>query len=456
MTRAPLMLGVSGARGIVGETMTKDVVRRFAACWGRRLAAGADTRPTVCLGRDSRPSGAEFATAAAQGLTESGCDVLDLGVVATPTVGVMIGVVGAAGGVVLTASHNPSQWNGLKLLDAFGTAPPPEMAEDIIADFKSTDAIAPADDSGEVTEDERATDTHLARVLGMLDPMPVRSRAFAVVLDSVNGAGAVGGRRLLEHLGCELTHLGGTPDGQFWHTPEPVAENLTGLAEAVRSAGADVGFAQDPDADRLAIVDEQGRYIGEEYTLVLAAWRIWLDQPGASVVANLSTSRMIDDMAARFGGRVRRTAVGEANVAAGMRACEAAIGGEGNGGVILPTITWVRDSLSGMALVLDLMRRTGKTLSALVDDIPAYVILKEKLPLASRSDLAPALDRLQAGFQDARIDDCDGVRIDLDEGWAHLRPSNTEPIARIIVEAKDEETARSLIERVRVASGLVD
>ncbi len=453
MSDAPLMLGVSGARGIVGETMTDQVVRRFAACWGSSLARHVET-PRVCLGRDSRPSGGGFARAAAAGLSGAGCDVIDLGVVATPTVGVMIGASKSAGGVVLTASHNPSQWNGLKLLDAFGTAPSAECAGDIIEVFKSDAAVETAPRAGTVSEEVRATDTHVAKVLGGIDPMPIRDRGFRVVLDSVNGAGARGGAALLGHLGCSITHLGSEPDGEFWHVPEPIEENLSGLAGEVLRQGADVGFAQDPDADRLAIVDETGRYVGEEYTLVLAAWRVLMDNPGAVVVANLSTSRMIDDVAARFGGTVRRSAVGEANVAAAMRACGSPIGGEGNGGVILPSITYVRDSLSGMALVLDLMRREGKALSTLIAQIPRYVIVKEKYPLRARSDLAPALARVAGGFPDAKIDDCDGVRLDLPEGWAHIRPSNTEPIARIIVEASDAETAASLIERVRAVAGL--
>ncbi len=453
MSAAPLMLGVSGARGIVGETMTDQVVRRFAACWGARLArSGKVTR--VCLGRDSRPSGHAFAKAAAAGLAGAGCDVLDLGIVATPTVGVMIGAAQASGGVVLTASHNPAEWNGLKLLDEFGTAPNPELAGDIIGVFQGGEDVETAEQRGTVAEEPRATDTHVARVLGGVDPMPIRERGFQVVLDSVNGAGGPGAASLLGHLGCSLTHLGRATDGDFWHVPEPIAENLTGLADAVRDGDADVGFAQDPDADRLAIVDETGQYIGEEYTLVLAAWRVLLDNPGAAVVANLSTSRMIDDVAARFGGRVHRSAVGEANVAFLMRSCGAAVGGEGNGGVILPSITFVRDSLSGMALVLDLMRREGKPLSELVAEIPRYVIVKEKLPLAAREDLAPALERLRAGFPEAKIDDCDGVRLDLPEGWAHVRPSNTEPIARIIVEADDVAAAAELVARVREASGL--
>lgn len=454
MTDAPFMLGVSGARGIVGKTMTAEVARRYAACWGAQLVSDADSIPTVCLGRDSRPSGPELAAAAAAGLVAAGCAVIDLGIVATPTVGVMIGATGAAGGVVITASHNPTPWNGLKLLDHHGTAPPPEIAAEVIAAFRGNGDVETAASPESVTREPRGTDTHVSKVLGLIDPMPIRQRHFKVVLDSVNGAGAVGGRLLLEALGCELTHLGGEQHGDFWHTPEPTAENLTGLCEAVAAQGADVGFAQDPDADRLAIVDERGRYIGEEYTLVLAAWRVLLDHPAATLAANLSTSRMIDDLAARFGATVHRSAVGEANVAAVMAQQDAIVGGEGNGGVILPAITFVRDSFSGMALVLDLMRREGKTLSALVDEIPRYVIVKEKLELPARAALEPALAKMRSAFPEATIDDCDGIRIDLPEGWAHLRPSNTEPIARIIVEAATAEAAGGLLGRVRAATGL--
>ncbi len=454
MTDAPLMLGVSGARGIVGATMTGAVAKRFAACWGLRLGASSSARPLVCLGRDSRASGEELAAEAAAGLAAVGCDVLDLGIVATPTVGVMIGATKAAGGVVITASHNPSPWNGLKLLDAFGTAPSPEIAAEVIAQFSADHDVVTADMPGDIRQETRGTDTHVARVLGGLDPLPIVDCHYRVVLDSVNGAGCDGGRRLLEHLGCQVTHLGGMPDGQFWHTPEPLEVNLSGLATKVSECGADVGFAQDPDADRLAIIDENGAYIGEEYTLVLAAWRVLLEHPGASVVTNLSTSRMIDDLATRFGATVHRAAVGEANVAALMRHHSSMIGGEGNGGVILPAITWVRDSLSGMALVLDLMRREGKKVSELIDMLPRYVILKEKLSLASKQDLQPALDRLRAGFSKAKINDCDGVRVDLPEGWAHVRPSNTEPIARIIVEAETHSAAQALLDRVRGVADL--
>ncbi|MCH2135984.1 MAG: phosphoglucosamine mutase [Phycisphaerales bacterium] len=449
----PFMLGISGCRGIVGSTMTPQVAARLAACWGERLKA-EHSDPLVVIGRDSRPSGAALGAAAASALTSIGCRVVDLGIVATPTAGVVIGALQAAGGVLITASHNPGQWNGVKLLDHRGTAPPADLAGSIVERYN---AGGPEGIDAQVTEDVpfegRANDTHVAKVLGRIPPMRVASAAPRVLLDSVRGAGGPAGRRLLEAMGCDLVHLEAEPDGAFPRSPEPTAENLAQVGPKVVQAGAAVGFVQDPDADRLALLDEQGRYIGEEYTLALAAWAVLRDRPGVAA-ANLSTSRMIDDVAQRFGSTVVRTAVGEANVAQAMREQSALIGGEGNGGVILPEVTWVRDSLSGMALVLDLMAAEQATLSQLVDQLPSYAMVKQKVPLPDRDALEPALERLQRAFAEEQIDDSDGVRIDLDQGWVHLRPSNTEPIARLIAEASDRQGASELAQRVARAAGL--
>jgi phosphomannomutase len=252
---------------------------------------------------------------------------------------------------------------------------------------------------------------------------------------------------LLETLGVELVHLYAEPTGQFPHTPEPTRENLTGLCEAVREHGADIGFAQDPDADRLAVVDEAGRYIGEEYTLALAALHVLSRTPGPAV-ANLSTSRMLDDLAERYGGHVIRTPVGEANVAAAMREHQAVIGGEGNGGVIWPPIACVRDSLGGMALLLELLAGRDQPLSRIVADIPAYAIVKTKQPIAP-GGAEGILQRLADRYADEKLDTQDGVRIDRDRGWVHVRPSNTEPILRVIAEAPDQSAAEALIDEMR-------
>lgn len=459
-TGAPLMLSISGARGIVGESMTPAVAERFAAAFGsylRETTGRAD--PVICLGRDSRRSGEQLAPAAADGLGSVGGRVVDLGVVTTPSVAVMVDSLGAAGGLIVTASHNPLPWNGLKCLLAGGVAPPPEHMDRIIDRFTAPD-VAPGGASGTPPpqRDDSAHERHVARVLDHVDPGPVRVAGFTVLLDSVNGAGCAPGRMLLERLGCTVIHENGEPTGDFAHPPEPTEANLAQVAPLVAARGAAAGFAQDPDADRLAIIDERGTYIGEECTLVLAAKRLLDREGGGPLVVNLSTSRMIDDLAARYpGASVIRTPVGEANVAAAMQAAGALVGGEGNGGVIFPPVCRVRDSLTAMALVLELMAAEGRPLSAIVADLPRYYMIKHSFRLQAGGEAASAvaIQRVVSRFADRRLNTEDGVRADFDDGWIHLRPSNTEPIVRLIVEAKTPQRARALLDEVAAAAGLV-
>jgi phosphomannomutase len=337
------MLSVSGVRGIVGGSMTPPLAAEFAAAFGSHVKASTGiAAPVICVGRDSRESGQMLSSAAIAGIASVGCRVIDLGIVATPTVGVMIGHHHAAGGIAVTASHNPIEWNGVKYLvaavGAGGVAPPKRDADAIIKRFRDR-AITYADVPAmqPIESDDGANAIHVNRVVEAVDLQQIRAAGLKVVLDSVNGGGCVSGRMLLEELGCEVVHLNGEPTGRFAHTPEPLRENLTELADRTRDERAACGLAQDPDADRLAIIDENGTYIGEEYTLALAALRV-LERDGAgTVAANLSTSRMIDDVAARFpGSHVIRTAVGEANVVEAMRTSGAILGGEGNGGVVWP------------------------------------------------------------------------------------------------------------------------
>jgi phosphomannomutase len=474
----PLILSVSGARGIVGRSMTPSVAADFAAAYGSFVkAATAKSDPVFCLGRDSRPSGEMLAAAAAAGLASVGGRVVDLGVVATPTVAVMIGHHRADGGMVITASHNPLIWNGLKCLGADGGAPPKRDVDEIIRRFRERDIdYAAVEELQSSKRDKSSHEIHVAKVLAHIDGEAIRAGQFKVVLDSVNGAGCAAGRMLLDELGCEVIHLNGEPTGLFAHTPEPVEENLTELAALTRSSRAVCGFAQDPDADRLAIVDEKGRYIGEEYTLVLAAQRL-LDLRAAAggsgevvIAANLSTSRMIDDLAGRYENvKVVRTPVGEANVAEAMKECSALVGGEGNGGVIFPPVCWVRDSLTAMALVLGLLADgpRKRALSEIVDEMPRYCMIKRKQPLAS-PDAAAILKKVSGTFSGpdaakkapdtfsgAKVDTSDGVRLDFADGWVHLRPSNTEPIIRLIAEAKTKERAEALIAEISSAAGLL-
>jgi phosphomannomutase len=464
------MLSVSGARGIVGKTMTPVVAATFAGAFGshiRTLVHGR--RPRLVVARDGRFGGESLARAVQGSLAATGADVIDLGVAMTPTVGLMIRALGADGGMAITASHNPIEWNGLKCLDGDGLAPPKEIADAIIARFKSADiAFAKPLEIGTVTTDTSANERHAARVIEVLGGASgaaarIRARGLSVVLDSVNASGCIGGRMLLDALGCHVTHIYGEPTGIFGHTPEPTAENLQELAmkvRALRDAGQAVacGFAQDPDADRLAIVDENGRYIGEEYTLVLAAQRMLELRGPFALAANLSTSRMIDDVAAKFAGaKVLRTAVGEANVVSALKPAGGLLGGEGNGGVIFPEVCWVRDSLSAMALVLDLVASRKEPLSQIVDALPRYAIEKTKVDLAAIGGLpavAGALTKMKAAFANERVNDSDGVRVDFADGWVHLRASNTEPIARVIAEAPTRDRAKELIALCTRAAGI--
>jgi phosphomannomutase len=486
MSDAPLMLGVSGCRGIVGESLTPEVAARFAGAFGSWLCERAGGRARVVLGRDGRAGGHVVQHAAIAGLCGAGCDVVDLGVEMTPTVGVMVDALEADGGVVLTASHNPQEWNGLKCLVREGgervsaCAPDARTAAEIVARFHAMAGGGEAwrrwDRVGSVTRQRDGGAIHVSRVVerfgaGVLGA--IAAMKPTVVLDSVNGAGAPAGRRLLERMGCRVVPLGDQEGGIFSHTPEPTRENLSGaggLRDAVRQHGAIVGFAQDPDADRLAVIDERGEYIGEEHTLVLAAREVLEmgmrgnERRSRAVAVNLSTSRMIEDVAGEYGVAVVRTPVGEANVVEAMKNGDMIVGGEGNGGLIWSSVTYVRDSLSAMALVLASVVRHNRQVSELVGRVPRYAIEKRKVGIASRAEAGPAGEKVAdwaAGAGEARIDRQDGVRVDWADcgaagggpAWVHVRASNTEPIMRLIGEARTGEGVSSLLDAVAGAIG---
>ncbi len=465
---APLMLSVSGCRGLVGSSFTPTTITAFTAAAAARLKLNAnDDNPTVILARDGRHSGQTATRIVAGTLLASGCRVIDLGVATTPTAGVMVDHHNAAGALVITASHNPGEWNGIKVIGPNAAAPPKAEADQIIADFHAGQtSFADHAALGSIEADDTASHVHVARVLDAIEPVTptesIRAHAFRVVVDAVNGSGARPAKLLLEALGCKVSVINEQHGVPFAHEPEPTRENLTELARFVPSVPAAVGFAQDPDADRLAIIDNNGSYIGEEYTLALAAWA-WLDgmpkkqAAGTVLAANLSTSRMIDDVATRFGARVQRTAVGEANLTSWMLPNGSPIGGEGNGGVIWPEVVPIRDSIGSMALVLSLMARTGRTLDDLVRQIPAYAIVKRKAPADGdiREKAEAAIRRL---FPDASVNTDDGVRADVKlasggDAWVHVRASNTEPIFRLIAEAPTEAEANEMLDRTEAALG---
>lgn len=450
-----LMIGVSGLRGTVGGTLTPPVIGQMAAAFASWLkqheTPGNGKHFKLVFGRDSRPSGGWVRDAAVAALTASGIEVIDLDIVTTPGVAMMVKHLSADAGVVATASHNPIQWNGLKFLNRECVAPPPEHARQLKELFDAgVTSFVRIEDVVLAKKNSETHALHVKRVLDHVDVLGISARRYKVVLDSVNGAGCVATATMLSKLGCHLVHLHGTPDGYFPHDPEPTAKNLIGLADEVRRQKAHVGFAQDPDADRLAIVDENGTYIGEEYSLALAARYMLSKRRGGAAAANLSTSRMLDDIAEQFGGRVLRTPVGEANVIQAMLKEGAVIGGEGNGGVIDPRIVPGRDSLVGMAYVLQLMSETGKSISQLVAELPRYEIVKTKFE-CRREDADRAVAALVEAFSHETVDTQDGLRIDWakERIWVHARASNTEPIMRIIAEAPDRAAAEARIADVQ-------
>lgn len=437
-----LIVSVSGLRGIVGAGLTPGPALHFAQALGTHLGGGR-----VVLSRDSRPSGAMLRHAVVAGLLASGCAVDDLEIAPTPTVGLAVRRLEAAGGIQITASHNPAPWNGLKLFGNDGAVLPAGKGREIKQLYDTGRfTTVPFDRLGTLRACATAADWHRERVLQLVETMRISSRGFRVVLDTNGGAGGPLGAALLESLHCTAVVLGGQTDGAFAHPPEPLAENLQTVLPQVPHHGAAVGFVLDPDADRLAIIDEKGRYIGEELTLALAVL-CRLRQERGPLVINMSSSRVVEDLARQFDVPCHRAAVGEANVVEQMRACGALLGGEGNGGVIDPRVGWVRDPFIGMGLVLQLLAETGRPLSELVAELPRYTIVKDKYEVAR--DRLPELNALlEKRWPEARANRVDGLRLDWSDRWVHVRPSNTEPIVRVIAEAPRGADAEGLCREV--------
>lgn len=442
-----LMMSVSGIRGVVGETMTPELILRAGGAFARHVKGGP-----VVIGRDSRPTGEAISRGMQSALAMSGCDVIDIGLVPTPTVQVMVEHLGAAGGIVISASHNPIQWNAFKLINSSGTF---LNEKDINRYFSMMDLEPehrPWNRIGTIAADMFSFEIHIKKVMKVINAGKIRKRKFRVVLDSVNGAGSLITRELLGRLGCEVIPLFCEPDKPFPRGAEPLPENLRALSAAVRKHRADIGFAQDPDADRLAIVDDAGRPIGEELTVALAAERM-LSKKKGMVVVNLSTSRAVEDVAIRHGAPFLRAKVGEINVVEAMRRKGALIGGEGNGGVISPEVHLGRDSLVGIGYVLDMLAARGQSISDAVSALPSYVMKKGKVSFDPSTFDASVLDRIRNDFKNDKISAADGLRIDFRAGspyaggWVHLRPSNTEPVFRIIAEGPDKERAESIYSR---------
>jgi len=402
----------------------------------------------VVLGRDSRPSGQVVAQAVEAGLRASGCDVVRIGIVPTPTVQLMARTLKARGGIAITASHNPPQWNALKFVSAQGQFLTGAEGAQVIANYQGQNfAFADYQHLGAVSDHPSAIADHVARILNLsfLDVTAIRRRRFKVVTDTCHGAGGPIFSLLLARLGCRAVALHPEPTGHFSRPIEPLAKNLGELARAVKHHQADIGFATDADVDRLSIVSERGTAIGEEYSLALAAQFMFSRQRGTAVT-NLSTSMMIDRIAAQHGCRVTRTAVGEANVVAGMKRQRAVIGGEGNGGIIIPELNFARDATAGIALILQLLVREKKPVSKICAAIPSFVMIKETVTVGRPARL---LERVRKRWMGNDCDLRDGVKVLFEDSWLHVRASGTEPIVRIIAEARSRSAARNLIHHVK-------
>ena len=443
------IISVSGLRGIIGESLDPIQAMNYAIAFVSTL----DNNGPIVISRDGRATGVMLASAIESAISAIGFDVLNADVAATPTTGVLVRHHQASGGIQISASHNPSPYNGMKLFGASGrviTAGEGELVLKQYHDLKP--AWVTHESIGSIAIAEDTTSAHLEKVLATVNVEKIKSRNYKVVLDSNRGAGSRMGRVLLECLGCEFEILGEVPDGQFEHTPEPTAENLASTTAKAIDFGADVLFCQDPDADRLAIIDEQGNYIGEEYTLAITANQRLANSKGP-VVVNCATSRMTADLAAKHGCEFVISAVGEANVTQKMIELDAVYGGEGNGGPIDPKVGYVRDSFVAMAQVLDAMASRDMSVSQLAAEIPRYEICKTKISL-DRDNVPALMDQLEAQFSEAKANRMDGLRLDWEDRWLLVRPSNTEPIVRAIAEAKTAAMAKELCDAAGRLAGV--
>jgi len=443
------MTSVSGVRGVFADTLNPIIAIQFAARFGEFQRKHNPTQaPRIIVGRDSRTTGSAMLHSIVAALISVGCDVTDLGVVSTPTVLLAVEESAAIGGISITASHNPPQWNAMKFVDADGMFLSPDKAAEFLASVHDPISWAGWDKIGRLSQDDDATDRHIAKVLAIpyLNLEQIKSQQIRVVIDSVNGAGGLISPKLLKMLGCTVYEINSEPSGLFAHVAEPLNENLGQLEEAVKFYGADVGFATDPDVDRLSIVSEQGKCIGEELTIALAEQFVLPKKPG-TVVVNLSSSMLSDDIAVSYGATVIRTKVGEINVGKKMQELASPIGGEGNGGIICPEVHYTRDAMVGMALVLGLMAESGKTISQLASELPQYYFAKDKLTLESHQ-MDAAMSAVPTFFVGYSLDMQDGIKAVGDKHWIHVRKSGTEPIIRIYVESDSPQRSRKLCDEV--------
>ena len=444
-----LKASISGIRGIVGESLTPDVIVKYVSAYSQMMPAGP-----ILLGRDSRPSGNVLCNFVSYLLNCLGRDVIEIGIVPTPTVLFCVKEKGYAGGIVITASHNPIEWNALKLVNSKGKfLSPAEFAKlsELVEQGKFDYAVW--DKLGKSEEKHDMALLHLEKVLNFVDVEKIKAKNFKVVIDTVNGAGGPIGAKLLRTLGCEVIEINTETTGYFAHPPEPTPVNLTQLSEKMKECGGDVGFALDPDADRLVLAGSDGEILSEEYTLALCADHYLSSKEKTDLVINLSSSRLCDDVAAKHGVKVLRVPTGEIHVTESLEQTGTKLGGEGNGGVILPQINKCRDTLVGMALILEYLANNGKKIEDCAKEIGNYSFIKTKFQVTD-IDLDKIEALLKEKFSDGKLNNSDGLRLDFDDSWVLIRKSNTEPIVRVFAEAKSESRALDLIEAIRNITGV--
>jgi phosphomannomutase len=452
----PLIKSVSGIRGTIGgksgENLTPPDIVAFVSAYGQAILS-THAHPTIVVGRDGRISGQMVKQITITTLQSLGIDVIDLDYSTTPSVEMYVKYAAAQGGIIITASHNPAEWNALKFLNEDGEFISADLGRQIIAQAETGTQMtmyASVDKLGSVTQAHDAITHHINAILShpLVDPEVIAEANFTVVLDAINSTGAIGIPPLMEALGVKCHVINGEVTGQFAHNPEPLPEHLTALCAAVTTHNAHLGISVDPDVDRLALVDERGVFFGEEYTLVCVADYVLQHQKG-DVVTNLSSSMALRDLAHKYGVECHFAPVGEVHVVNAMKRTNAVIGGEGNGGIIDPSLHYGRDSLIGIALVLMQLATSGKSLSELKSGYPEYHMVKDKISFDPGQSPQAILDKVARHFSQFEVDTQDGLKIYNDKSWVQLRKSNTEPILRIYAEATTPEAARALVDEVR-------
>lgn len=444
--KTPLKISISGVRGIVGDSLTPQLAASFAQAFGTYIGRGA-----VIVGQDSRISGTMLKKAVLSGLLSVGCQPVEIGICPIPSIQILTKETKAVGGIAVTASHNPKEWNGLKFISREGLFLNYHQVEEFLDIYHQGEfSLVKVSQYKTPRSEENPTKPHLKKLLAFLDVELIQQKEIRVAIDCANGAGAVLAPKFLKALRCKNIFINAVPDGSFAHQPEPLPENIAELCSTVVKEKADVGFVQDADADRLAVVNEKGEPLGEEMTLALAARHVLGKKPGA-VVVNLSTSQAIDDIAEEFNVPVFRTKIGEINVVERILALQGktAIGGEGNGGVVLPDIHPCRDSFTAMGLILEFMASSGKTISELQKEIPKYFMMKDKIE-GTQEQASRIIRLLKKRYADkGKISLLDGLKIEFEDFWFHIRPSNTEPIIRLLAEARSKQKAERMLARFK-------